>query len=129
MDDIIINMFEKMDFNFTNIEESNDTIIEEEKMVITLTHTDKKKNNIKNLNETEIILGQCENEFRKYYNITEELYIKEIYITQPGLKIPKIEYEVYALFNNNNKLDRLNLSICEGFKIDFKFLYLLIFQI
>ena len=34
------------------------------------------------------------------------------------MKIPKIEYEVYYPSNNNNDLEKLNLSLCEGEKID-----------
>ena len=66
---------------------------------------------------TIINLNQCEIELRKKYNISGNIYILKVEKEQEGLNIPKIEYEVYALFNNN-KLEQLNLSICEGYNID-----------
>ena len=111
-------MFEEMDYNIPSLEKGNDTIIEKEKMVITLTTTDNQKNMTKNIIEA-ITLELCENELRKHYNYSGTLYIKKDDIIQPGLKIPKIEYEVYARFNNKT-LKKLNLSICEGLIIDLK---------
>ena len=119
LDDIIINMFEEIYYNISSLEKGNDTIIENEKMVITLTKTDDQKNMTKNINEAIITLGLCEYELRKHYNYSGTLYIKKDDIIQPGLKIPKIEYEVYARFNNKT-LKKLNLSICEGLIIDLK---------
>ncbi len=35
-----------------------------------------------------------------------------------GMKIPKIDYEIYYPFSNNNNLEKLNLNICIDTKID-----------
>ena len=42
--------------------------------------------------------------------------MKKMDITQEGMKIPKIEYDVYSKLNGTN-LIKLNLSICENTKI------------
>ena len=34
------------------------------------------------------------------------------------MKIPKIKYEIYYRFNNNNSLTKLNLTACDGIKIE-----------
>ena len=50
---------------------------------------------------------------QKYYNFKENeiLYIKKIDIIQEGMRIPKIEYDVFCkLFGDN--LTKLNVSIC-----------------
>jgi hypothetical protein len=67
---------------------------------------------------TSIDLGECEDLLRDYYNITkdEKLYMKKIDVFLEGMKIPKIEYEVYAKLNGT-KLEKLNKSICEKTKI------------
>ena len=45
------------------------------------------------------------------------MYMKIIDVKQEGMKIPKIEYEVYSKLNGTN-LIKLNLSYCENTKID-----------
>ena len=59
-----------------------------------------------------MIIGECEILLRKYYNLTnnETLYMKKLDIIQEGLKIPKVEYDVYCKLNGTN-LIKLNLSI------------------
>ena len=55
---------------------------------------------------------------RKEYNISdnETLFINKIDIIQEGMRIPKIEFDVYSkLFGKN--LTKLNLSICENSKM------------
>ena len=44
--------------------------------------------------------------------------MKKIDVIIEGMKIPKIEYDVYAKLNNENILVKLNLSYCENNKID-----------
>ena len=34
------------------------------------------------------------------------------------MKIPKIEYEIYYPFYNNNNLTKLDLNLCQGTKIE-----------
>ena len=74
----------------------------------------------RNLDEniTNIDLGECEILLKKYYNLTnnEILYIKLLEINQEGMKIPKIEYDVYCKLNGLNLL-KLNISICKNSKM------------
>ena len=55
-----------------------------------------------NKNKTSINLGECENILKKAYNISENdsLYIVIVDIEQEGMKIPKVEYEIYNLIQN-----------------------------
>ena len=65
-------------------------------------------------------LGQCENILKKKYNISnnDSLYILQIVSEEEGMKIPKIEYEVYYPLNNSNILTKLDLSLCKDTKIE-----------
>jgi len=85
-------------------------------MSFTTTNSEKEK---KIKNDTTIILGQCEDKLKEFYNITKEnpLYILKMEIEQKFLNIPKIEYDVYYPFNNS-KMENLNLSICVNTKIE-----------
>ena len=99
--DNILNIFESKyisdNYDTSNIDIGKDDIYNIEKMIITITTTQNKKNNINN-NMTRIDLGKCEALLRNYYNISinESLYIKKIDIEQNGMKTLKVEYEVYA---------------------------------
>ena len=88
-------------------------------MTITLTTTKNQKEN-KNKNTTSINLGNCEKKLRENYKLSEEqtLYIRKIDVLQEGMKIPKIEYEVYYDIKDN-KLEKMNLSVCSGTKVQF----------
>ena len=90
-------------FNTSNLENGNDEIIEIEKLKIILTTSDNQKNNIDN-NMTNIDLGECENSLRQANNLTNDdvLYIKMLEIFQEGMKIPKIEYDIYSKLNGIN---------------------------
>ena len=101
----------------SKIDTGNDSIVEYEGIKFTLTTTQNQKNNIKKNNMTIINLGECENKLMKEYKITGNIYIIKIDKEIKGMKVPKIEYEVYAASNNNSKLELLNLSICEGLKV------------
>ena len=76
------------------------------------------KNNI-NSDKTSINLGKCEDMLKSAYNIppNNALYYVIIDVAQEGLKIPKVEYDVYYL-NSNNNFEKLDLSICKGQKIE-----------
>ena len=58
------------------------------------------------------------NILKKAYEIPEEktLYILILDIEEKGMKIPKVEYEVYYLFNNTD-LIKLNLTLCQSKKL------------
>ena len=65
-----------------------------------------------------IELGECENELRKFYNLSENdiIYMKKVEVKQEGTQIPKIEYDVYCKLSGT-KLERLNITICKDIKI------------
>ena len=92
--------------------------IEEENVLISLASTDKEKDNQKE-NKTSINLGDCEDKLKEAYKIPKNnsLYILKIQLEENGMKIPKIEYEVYyPLFDKN--LIKLNLTECKDTKIE-----------
>ena len=53
---------------------------------------------------TIIDLGPCENLLKEFYKLKEDdlIYMKQIEVNQEGMKIPKIEYDVYAKLNGKN---------------------------
>ena len=57
-------------------------------------------------------LNQCENILKSEYNIpkNESLYLLQIISEEQGMKIPKMEYEVYYPLNNSNSLIKLIIS-------------------
>ena len=66
-----------------------------------------------------INLGDCEQKLKEKYNTpkNENLYIIKIDINLEGMKIPKIEYEVfYQLYDNS--LSKLDLSIYKNTQIN-----------
>ena len=66
-----------------------------------------------------IDLCKCENILKNEYNISynDSLYILQIISKEDeNMKIPKIEYEVYYPFYNNNTLTKLDLNLCKGKK-------------
>ena len=65
-------------------------------------------------------LGECETKLKNHYNISynDSLYILQIIVEEEGMKIPKIEYEVYYPLYNSKNLTKLNLSICKDTKIE-----------
>ena len=68
---------------------------------------------------TSVDLGECEILLRKFYGISEneKIFMKKIDVIQEGMKIPKIEFEIYAKINGSN-LEKLNKSVCEKTKVD-----------
>ena len=67
-----------------------------------------------------IDLGKCENILKDEYNISknDSLYILQLIYEEIGMKIPKVEYEVYYPLHNKNSLTKLNLSLYERTKIE-----------
>jgi len=105
--------------NIIDIDKGNDISLTNDDLLITFSSTLNKKNNV-HKNKTSINLGGCETKLKNNYNISlnNSLYIFKIDKTIPGMKIPKIEYEIYYPLFNNNTLILLNLSICSNMKID-----------
>ena len=97
------------DLNLTNLNNSKDNTL------VLFTST-------KNQNESNITLnlGQCEYLLKDNYSISNQdsLYILQIISEDEGMKIPKIEYEVYYPLFNNNSLTKLNLTVCQDTKVE-----------
>ena len=121
-EDILIKNFENYftseDYNTTKIEQGEEEIFQEEEFTITFTTSENQKKNINN-NMTKIDLGQCEIELRKFYNLSDDkiLYMKKIDINMPGMKIPKVIFDVYCKLNDTN-LIKLDLSVCENSRVE-----------
>ena len=117
-EDVILENFENniKEYDTSDIDKGTDDIFENNQMTITLTTSDNQKNN--NDNVTIINLGECEDKLRKFYKLNEEdkIYIKKIDLKQEGMKIPRIEFNVYSKLNGTN-LIMLNLSLCSNDKI------------
>ena len=79
----------------------------------------KNQKQYENENMITIDLCKCENIIKNEYNISvnDSLYILLIISQVEGMKIPKINYEVYYPFYNNNNLTKLDLNLCKGTKI------------
>ena len=109
---LINNLFDE--FNITHIDNGKDTKIDAEDLVIILTSTKNQKINENKKNIT-MDLGQCENILKDVYNISknDSLYILQLISEEEGMKIPKVEYEIYYPFYNSKNLTKLNSSYCE----------------
>ena len=112
--------FTSEEYDTSSLDKGEDEVFEDEKMTVTLTTTQNQKDstNNKTNNMTMIDLGECEGLLRKEYKIpdNELLYMKKIDVIQEGMKIPKVEYDVYSKLSGN-KLEKLNLTVCVNSKI------------
>ena len=111
-------LFTSEDYTTNKIEQGEDEIYQEETFSIAFTSSENQKNNL-NTNMTRIDLGQCEIELRKFYNLSDDkiLYMKKIDINMPGMKIPKVLFDVYSKLNDTN-LIKLDLSVCESSRVE-----------
>ena len=110
--------FTSENFYTTELDKGIEEIIEAKIIKFTFTTLHNQKND----NMTIIDLGKCELLLRQFYNLTnnELLYLKKLDIIQEGMRIPKIELDIYSKLYGLN-LVKLNLSICINSKI---FLYI-----
>ena len=118
IENMINNLFDK--FNISEIDNGKNEKTGDKNISIIITST---KNQKKNENEKMITmnLGKCENILKKEYNISlnDPLYILLIISEEEeSMKIPKIEYEIYYPFYNNNTLTKLDLNLCKETKIE-----------
>ena len=89
------------ELNLTEIDNGIDKKIIEKNLVIVLTSTLNQKIN-EDENNITMDLGQCEDILKNDYNLSDNdsLYILQIISEEIGMKIPKVEYEVYyPLYN------------------------------
>ena len=114
MYDTIDSPFYTLLFNTIN-EEKQDLIIEEDSMVYQITSSYNQKNN-EYYNYSVILLGDCENKLRQYYNINDNrtLIVFKLEYFEEGSLLPIVEYEIYYPYKN----EKLDLSICENIPID-----------
>ena len=114
--DKILEIFEKgftsENYDTSEIDKGNDFVAKNEKMTISLTTIDSQKNN-KNDTLTKVDIGPCEDILRSVYNISSDkiLYMKKIEVNQEGMKIPKIEYDIYCKLNDTNLINSKPLHI------------------
>ena len=117
IENMINNIFE--DLNINDIDDGNDRKISEKNLMILLTSAENQKiNGNKKIIITDLDI--YEYKLKQEYNISinDSLYILQIISEEEGMKIPKIEYEVYYNFyNSSNNLTKLNLTLCKGIKI------------
>ena len=112
--DIVISQTRSELLNDFNSSVINGNIINEYLVNITLTRTNEQKDYIINF-------GECENKLKIAYgiNLDEPLYLMRIDKEEIGMKTPLINYELYYPINKTNKnLVKLDLSKCNGCKID-----------
>ena len=132
INDLNISDFESIkDYIFQNY---NKTIFERKylefklinNLTIIFTTTEYEKFNLNhinlenNKNKTSIDLKECETILKKEYNISinEPLFLFKVEINISGMKIPKVEYEIYYPLYGQNKMTKLDLKKCENKKID-----------
>ena len=116
----ILNLFKKEIYILAKREEWNDIQYFEENILFTITKTSNQRNNLRKDNLTYIDLGKCEIKLKQEYGIplNDDLYILKIDIYLEGIKMPKIEYEVYYPLYDRNNITKLDLSKCHDIKID-----------
>ena len=112
-------LFISEDYDTSEIENGNNDVITYKEMIVTLTSINNQKADENKGNISSINIGECEELLKKAYNISsdETLFMKKIDVKEEGMKIPKIEYDVYYKLNGRN-LVKLNLSYCYNVKID-----------
>ena len=107
-------------YNESNLQNGNNTEIIEGNILIELSTTKNEKDNENiNNNKVTIDIGECENELKNAYNISknDSLYLLKLIVKEEGMKIPKVEYEIYYPLYNLS-LTKLNLESCKNSKID-----------
>ena len=104
-------------FDYTIITENNTVLIEENQTVYEIVTT---RNKNPNHNTTKIILGECEDRLKEYYGIDQDEYLYMLVIDAyvEGKTGPMSLYEVYYPLFNSPYLFQLDLSICDGLKIN-----------
>ena len=95
--------FTSNNFNISGLKKGNDIVIKNKKMTIILTTTDNQKNKRKD-NKTNIVFNECETVLRNIYNISNDkkIFMEKIEVEQEGMKIPKVEYDVFCDLNGTN---------------------------
>ena len=106
--------FTSENYDTSYLDNGHDEIFKYDKMIIILTTSQNQKNN-SNSNISIIDLGECETILREEFEVKDNLYIKKIDVIQEGMKIPKIEYDVY--YKSGKSLSKIDLSNCSSTNI------------
>ena len=113
--------FTSKEYNTEILDNGFDKYKKYKKLQIIFTTLNNQINNININNITAIDLRECEILLRNSYNLSvnESLYIKKLDIIQEGMKIPKIEYDVYIKESKGQYeyLKKLSLKVCKNKKI------------
>ena len=74
---------------------------------------------LKDSNIPSINFNECTSKLKESKGIPEEenLYVLYIEVSEPEMNIPKLEYEIYSL-SDENKYDKFNLDICKDVKVE-----------
>ena len=107
------------EFNSNETDSGDDKKIVDDEKVIIFTSTENQKNDEED-NYITMDLGDCEYKLKNHYHIpmNNSLKILQIIAKEEGMKIPKLEYEVYYPLNNSQGLTKLDLTLCEGTKVE-----------
>ena len=107
-------------YNLTYILEGNDIVIRFYKNNSIILSTTKNQKYNPNTSKTSINLKECEDIIKNEYKISlnDTLFILKLEITEEGMKIPKIEYELYYPLYDGEELIQLDLTKCKNNKID-----------
>ena len=110
-------------FHYQDVNDNHSIILRE----INHTYEIVTTNNIDNINRIKrdisiIELGKCEDRLKSYYNInqTESLHIVKLDAKRDGVQNPIVQFLVYYPLNDD-KLEQLDLTLCEGLEIKILF--------
>ena len=112
-------IFTSENFDTFKIDKGENEMINIDKIKILFkTLNNSKDDYYKEYNYTKLNLGECETLLRNENNISdgEVLYLKQIEIEQDGLRVKKIEYDIYYRSSTSN-LTKLDISVCQNTKI------------
>ena len=112
-------IFTSENFDTFKIDKGENAMINIDKIKILFkTLNNSKDDYYKEYNYTKLNLGECETLLRSKNNISdgEVLYLKQIEIEQDGLRVKKIEYDIYYRSSTSN-LTKLDISVCQNTKI------------
>ena len=104
-------------FNFSLITDNETVIIQENDTIYEIISS---KNKNKNSNSSSLNFGNCEKTLKDYYKIgkDETLYILKIDAKIEGKTGPSIVYKIFYPLLDPNKLEPLDLTLCEGDEIN-----------
>ena len=103
-------------YDLSQVDSGKDVLIDRNSTTYIITSTENQKKETSRIN---IKLGNCETKLKNHHKIPleENLYMLKIEKNLPGIKIPKIEYEIYYPLNGEN-LAKLDLSVYKNERIE-----------